>query len=115
MYRIQQISDYPLQKKVLNLPDGTQVTLTLYYTPQQQGWFIRELQHQDFVLRGFRITNGANIFRQYKNIIPFGLACVSKDGREPFMQTDFADGHSELYLLSEEEVQQYEEYLSGSK
>lgn len=113
MYEIKQVTRDPLQQQTLILPDGTSLTLTLYFVPMQYGWFIRNLTHGDFILNGFRVVISPNMLYQYKNLIPFGLACFSTDSREPSQQDDFASGFAKLYLLNEAEVEQYEDYLSG--
>lgn len=79
----------------------------------QYGWFITELLYPDFTLRGLRITNSPNMLYQWRNLIPFGLACFSAGNREPSLQDDFVSGASKLYILSEEEVAEYTEYLKG--
>lgn len=109
---IEQITIDPLQQQTLRLPDGTSIDLTLYFRPMQQGWFINSLVYGDFILSGIRLTNNPNILMQWKNKLPFGLGCFSKSIREPSLQEDFASGYSTLYILSEEEVEGYSEYLS---
>lgn len=113
MFRIEKITTDPLQTQSLQLPDGTKINLTLYFVPMQYGWFIKELKYGDFVLNNLRITNGANILRQYKNQIPFGLGCVSDNDREPSQQQDFSSEASKLYILDAADVELYEDYLSG--
>lgn len=113
MFKIEQISSAPKQKKTLVLADGSQVVMEMYFAEMQYGWFIRELTYQDFTLKGLRITNSPNMLYQFKNKIPFGLACFSKDNREPMLKQDFSSGASVLYILSEEEVEEYAELLSG--
>lgn len=113
MLLIQQVTTNPLQKQNLILPDGTAVSLTIYYRPQQIGWFINELAYADFVLHGVRITNSPNILNQFRNQIPFGLGCFSAANREPTQQEDFSTGASKLYILTEAEVLEYVEFLQG--
>lgn len=113
MYLIQQITNDPYQTQDLVLPDGTVVSLTLYFIPMQYGWFITNLTYGNFVLNGVRISNSPNILYQFKNQIPFGLACFSKGNREPSLQDDFSSGASQLFILSAAEVQAYSEFLSG--
>lgn len=112
MLLIQQVTQDPLQKQTLVLPDGTTLTLVLYFRPQQLGWFINELTYGDFTLRGVRITNSPNILYQFKNQIPFGLGCFSTANREPSLQEDFSSGASKLYILTQAEVDEYAEFLS---
>ena len=65
-----------------------------------------------FTLNGLRITNSPNMLNQWKNILPFGLACFSTANREPSLQQDFASGNSVLYVLTQAEVTQYSEFLA---
>jgi len=99
------------QLHTILLDDGTKFSISIEFKEMQYGWFIRELIHEDFTLRGIQITNNPNILRQFKNRIPFGLFCVSKENRDPYFIEDFKENSSKLYVLSEAEVEQYEEYL----
>lgn len=113
MLQIQGITDYPNQKRQLVLPDGTSMIMTMYFVPQQYGWFIRSLTYGNFTLQGLRITNQPNMLRQWRELIPFGLACFSKADREPSQAQDFQTGDSNLYLLTSDEVAQYEALLDA--
>lgn len=118
MFLIQQITSDARQKQNLvitsgDASNGTIVTLEMYFASQQYGWFITSLVYQNFTLEGFRIINSPNMLQQFKNQIPFGLACFSSQDREPTQQQDFSSGASSLYLLSEDEVAEYTEFLSG--
>lgn len=113
MYKIAQITDDSKQKQILILPDGSPVTFHIEFIPMQYSWFIRELTYSDLTIYNLRISNSPNILHQWKNKIPFGLACFSKDNREPTQQKDFSSGNSVLYILSEEEVAQYTGVLTG--
>lgn len=113
MYQIQQITVDPFQRRTLVLPDGNQISLTLAFYPMQLGWFVTELTYQTFVLRGLRITVSPNMLFQFKNQIPFGLACFAQQNREPTQQQDFSSGAAKLYLLTQEDVEQFSELLSG--
>ncbi len=110
---IQQITSDTLQKQTLILDDGTSFNLTIEFKPMQFGWFIRELSYGDFLLQGMRICVSPDILYQFKNQLPFGLACFSKDSREPTLQDDFSSGNAKLYILGQSEVTQLSEYFSG--
>lgn len=117
MYLIQQITSDPLQEQTLILPTlGTSISLSMYYVPLQYGWFIPELSYQNFNLNGLRITVSPNMLHQFRNQIPFGLACYGNNGvtREPTQQQDFSSGAFSLYLLSAAEVAQYAQVLAGN-
>lgn len=113
MLLIKNITADTKQRQGLVLPDGSFVQITLYFIPMQLGWFITQLTYGDFVLNGLRITNSPNMLYQFKNQIPFGIACFSKDNREPSLLEDFSSGASQLYILTEEEVDEYARFLSG--
>lgn len=113
MYQIQNLTNNARQKQTLVLPDGTFITLEIYFIEMQQGWFITNLQYGNFTLSGLRITNSPNMLYQFKNQIPFGIACFSSAEREPSLVDDFASQSSKLYVLTQAEVEQYSEYLSG--
>lgn len=111
MLLIQQVTSNPLQKQTLVLPDGSSLSLVIYFRPLQQGWFINNLTYGTFVLNGLRITNSPNMLNQWRSLLPFGLACFSTANREPSLSQDFSSGASSLYILTQAEVDQYTEFL----
>lgn len=111
MFLIQQVTTDALQTRTLVLTDGSSLALTIYFRPLQLGWFINNITYGDFILNGVRITNSPNILNQFRNQIPFGLACYSTANREPSLQEDFDTGASKLYILSQDEVAAYAEFL----
>ena len=112
MERMNNLLNYPRQKQTVSLPDGTSFTISLYYVTIQQGWFIDELSYKDFTVRGMRLVNSTNILRQYKNLIPFGLAVMTAGNREPMFMADLNNDTTKLFVLNSSEVELYEEYLS---
>lgn len=112
MYQIQNLTSDAKQAQTLILPDGSAIEILIEYKPMQLGWFISTLTYKEFVLNGLRITNQPDMLYQFKNQIPFGLMCVSAQDREPYLQDDFLSGLSQLFILSDEEVTQYTEFLS---
>jgi hypothetical protein len=115
MYLVQQVTSDPLQVQTLILPDGSSLNMTTYFIPLQYGWFITSLVYGSFTLNGLRITVSPNMLRQFKNQIPFGLACYSNGAaREPSQQQDFSSNAFSLYILDAAEVAQYEQVLMGN-
>lgn len=114
MLKVNQILSQPRQTQTLTLPDGSSVVLEIYFRPMQYGWFLNNLTYNTFLLQSLRITNSPNMLHQWRNLIPFGLACFSVDNREPSLIQDFSSGNSTLYILTAAEVEQYTEFLSGS-
>lgn len=112
MRLIQQVTADSRQSQKIKLEDGSQVEVSLYFRPMQTGWFL-DLKYLDFQVYNLRVTASLNFIRQFKNKLRFGLACIVQGDRDPMFLEDFASGFSSLYLLSEEEVQEYEDYLSA--
>lgn len=113
MYRIQNLTTNAKQKQVLVLPDGSQILFTLHFSALQLCWICPTIQYRDWILNGLKITSNANMLYQYRNEIPFGLACFTESSREPTFIEDFATGASRLYILTTDEVEFYTEVLSG--
>lgn len=113
MYLIQNLTSDSVQSMNLTLPDGTQLSMTIRFVPMQYSWVITTLTYQSFTLNGFKIINSPNMLRQWKNVIPFGLACYATDTRDPSLQQDFSTAHNSLYILSAEEVAQVEQLFTG--
>lgn len=113
MKLIQNITDSPLQKTSVLLDDGTTFVMELYYIDMQLGWFINRLEYGDFVLKGKRLCTSPNILHQFKNVLPFGIACVTTEDREPSLIEDFLTGASKLYILEKDETDQYQDFISG--
>lgn len=101
------------QNQRLILPDGTSISLTMNYIPMQYGWFIQEMTYQDFTIRNTRMVVSPNIFHQFKNQLPFGIACFTVDGQESTQQQDLNSGFATLYILSEDELEEYTRILNG--
>lgn len=113
MYQISQVTDQAKQSQQLVLPDGTLISLQLYYAESQGGWFVISLTYGTFTLQGVRLTTSPNLLRQWKNLIPFGLCCSTQDDQEATQLQSFSSGYAKLYVLSAAEVLAYETFLSG--
>jgi hypothetical protein len=96
------------QKFFLTGNPGPVVTMDLRYLPTQELWMMG-LERGDFKLGGIIVTASPNILRNYKNIIPFGIACTTVDGLDPYFIDDFSEKKASLYLLSAAEVEEIEE------
>lgn len=92
----------------LSLPDGSRVTLTLYFRPQQNGWFY-DLDWPGttagpFASRNRRLVTSGNMLRQFRDYVPFGLAVFTPDNSDPMTQNCFVDGTATLVLLNAADV-----------
>lgn len=66
------------------------------------------ISYGNFVANGLRLVATPNMLFQWKNIIPFGLMCVSNDGYDPFYLDDFTTGRIKIYLLNSTDVPIFE-------
>lgn len=113
MYRVENLTNSSRQKQVLVLPDQSKIEISIYFIPMQYGWFITSLVYKDFILNNIRISNSPNMLNQFRNQIPFGMACISTQNREPSLQDDFATDVAQLFILTPEEVDAYTAFLTG--
>lgn len=95
------------QKFFLTGNTGQRITMNLRYMPSIQGWQM-DLSYNDFTANGIHVVGSPNLLRNFKNIIPFGIACVVTDGLDPYYIDDFSSGRAVLYLLSEADVKSVE-------
>lgn len=112
MLEITNVTNDPAQVQNLVLPDGTSLKFQIRFVQQQLQWVIEELTYEEFTVKGITITTTPNALRKFKNILPFGLACFSEDGRDPQLLDDFSSGNCKLYIITEEEKEEYEDFLS---
>ncbi len=87
---------------------GEIIPFKLAFRPSQNAWFF-DLTYLDFELKGAMLVLSPNILRQYRNIVPFGICCITSDGYEPQFITDFLENRVQLYLLNAAEVALIEE------
>lgn len=113
MLQITQLTSNAKQNQNLILQDGTSIFIEIEYKPQQLGWFITNLAYRSFSVQNIRITTSPNMLRQFKNQIPFGMACFTVANQDPTLQEDFSSNRSQLYILTADEVAAYEAYLNG--
>ncbi len=89
--------------------NGDSILMTLYFKAAVQQWTI-DIEWNSFNLTGNRIYSSLNMLCQYEAIIPFGLACITEGGGEPFLVNDFSSSRVNIYLLSPEEVIEVQDF-----
>lgn len=110
MTTVQGLNDSGNQVVSIPLADGTRVSLTLYFRPQQSAWFF-DVVYNAFTCLGRRMVCSPNLLRQFRNIVPFGLAVFTVGNVEPNTQTAFVDGTASLVLLDSTDVSSVETTL----
>jgi len=113
MFQIQNMTSDPKQRQSLVLPDGSIIQLAICFRPLQIGWFVTSITYGEFVLNGLRICNSPNMLHQFRNKIPFGLACFSVGKREPSQSEDFSSDNSKLFIITAQEATAFSEFLNG--
>lgn len=113
MNTINVLSDEAWQQVSVPLDDGSLAVLELRYRPAVQRWFYG-LAHPSLTLSGQMLAVHPNLLRPWRNLISFGLACLSADGADPVDISDFASGRIGLHVLSAAEVAQVETDVLGA-
>ena len=102
------LTDQPNQQYPITLPDGSTATMLLQFWPQQLGWFYSltwDGQTGGAFAEGLaQLVVSPNILRQWKNVIPFGIAVATVSGLDPTDQEDFVNGNCSLFLLNPSDV-----------
>lgn len=107
MQQLTNITDEPKQEMNVRLDNGDIITLRFEYVASQLGWYL-DIIYNDFESTFHRITNCPNMIRQWRRILPFGIACTVKEESEPYFIDDFKNGRASFYVLSESDVQYVE-------
>lgn len=107
MLLIDKLTDTPIQTFIVPLETREQVQFKMYFSPTQLSWYF-DFTYNDSEYNGHKLVLGRNILRNYKNIIPFGLAVQAEKGIEPYKIDDFSSGRVKLYILEETDVLEIE-------
>lgn len=103
MTLIDNLTAFSDQVTNLLLTDGTVATVRFKFDGATERWRI-DVTHGTHVLNGIGLCCSPNILSQWRDVIPFGLACVTADQTDPFRSTDFAVGRVKMYLLDRADV-----------
>jgi hypothetical protein len=108
MKLIDQLNDASKQNLKIALDDGSVVDLSVRFVENQQGWTYC-LTYGTFEVNNRNLVNSPNLLRAFRDIIPFGLACIVSDGQEPWFKDDFTTGRVKIYILDSTDVTTVEE------
>lgn len=112
MIKLTEVTNDYIQKLEPVLDTGETFELKLQFIEQQRQWWF-SITYQDFTVINSTLTASPNILRKYKNIIPFGISCISTDQGDPYFKDDFSSGRIALYALNKSEVQFVETDVIG--
>lgn len=110
---IDNLTGFADQVSELQLPDQTVASMELIYNGTTERWVLN-LIYNGVSYNSIGLCCFPNVLRAWRKILPFGIACVTSDGTDPFDINDFTTGRVTLFLLTSAEVQQVETELLGS-
>jgi hypothetical protein len=111
------ISAIPSQEFQFLIEGGT-ITISLTYKAAIEMWFLDVLYDgNNFSVHSLRACENPNLLFPFSNLIPFGLMVNNNSdlGYEPSSLDDFSSRRTTLLILSEEEVEQVEDYYKETK
>ena len=103
MKQIISFTSAPRQSWQIILDDGSAIDFTMWFCDNQKGWFY-SLIYGTFSVSNRRLVTSPNMLRQFREVIPFGLAILTTDGQEPVLIDDFANGRASFYVLNADDV-----------
>lgn len=105
---IDRLTDAAYQQSILTGNPGQRIVLTVRFLASQQLW-VMDIVWESFAAYGIQLVNAPNLLRNYRNLIPFGLACGTTDNQDPYTLDAFSTGYAKLYLLTADEVNSVEQ------
>lgn len=110
--QITNLTNFADQVTILQLPDGSTATMELIYQGATERW-IMNLTYGAQIFDGIGICTYPNILRQWKEVLPFGLAFTTVDQTDPVNLNDFSTGRVSLFLLTQADVATIESTVFG--
>lgn len=107
MKYLNKLSSASFQSVIIPAIEGKSATCVFRYMPTQKRWMI-DIEYGDFVLKGYYVSCAPNFLRKFRNIIPFGMTCMTTHGFDPYLANEFENQISLLYLLDKDDVQAVE-------
>lgn len=107
MQQLDTFTDAANQLFNVPLADASILQLAFIFRGATQRWTV-DIVHPQLTLHGFDLCLGPNIVRQWRNVVPFGIALTSVDDLDPVQPQDFQTGRVSVFILSPAEVQQVE-------
>jgi len=111
--QIDSLSDEPKQTTQIMLDDGSFVSLAVRYLPRPQVW-MADVSWGNFSLNNFVLRCHPNLLRQWRHVIPFGIAILAEGDLDPFMVDDFKVGRVGFFLLNSDDIETVETEVIGA-
>ena len=112
--QVTNLTGFADQLLVLQLVDGTSLTLELIFQGATNRWCgIVTYAPGNFNSGLIDLCCSPNILRQWKEILPFGIAITTADQTDPFDINDFTTGRVSMWLLDQADVAEIELVVYG--
>ena len=102
MYSLTGLTNGYNQNIVVSNTGYGDITFTFHYSDTQLSWWYG-VAWSGWGFQNHRLLLSPNLLDRFRNVIPFGLSCVSLDGGEPLFQSDFIYPRIQLNILTTEE------------
>lgn len=102
MFKVSGIQNNYNQKIVVSNTSYGDIVFSFHYSDTQLSWWYG-VGWEGWQFENHRLILSPNLLDRFRNIIPFGLQCVSLDGGEPLFQSDFIIPRIQLNVLTTEE------------
>lgn len=113
MNLIDNLTAFSDQVTNLILDDRSVAVVRFKFDGNTERWRI-DVSYGTREMTGIGLCCHPNILRQWRNVIPFGLACVTSDQTDPVRSVDFATGRVKMYLLNQSDVAYVESNIMGA-
>ena len=101
------LTNYPNQRHELVLENRESADFHLFYSAREMSWYY-DISYKEKTINGSKVVLTPNSLRQFKKVLPFGIAFYSDSNVEPFSLDDFSSGRVKMAILDSSEVEQVE-------
>lgn len=104
------LTNHPNQRHQLVLENRESADFRLYFLSRQRSWYY-DITYKDITTNCNKVVLTPNSLRQYRKIIPFGIAFYTEGEVEPFKIDDFSSGRIKMGILNSDEVLEIEKEI----
>ena len=91
---INKITDNARQEFKIQISDGTEATIELFYSIRGLAWYL-SLTYKEKQINNIKLSSSIdNILYQYENVLPFKIKVGTNTGFSPLFISDFINGNN---------------------
>lgn len=110
MHQITTLTNEPIQRHQLVLDNNDTVDFRLYFSSRTQCWYF-DFAYKELSVKCSKVVLSPNLLRNFRRIIPFGIAFASDGSTEPFRLDDFSSNRIKMYVLNSEDIESIEQEI----